>query len=587
MAPDPRTLADRIMAQLNAGQFKAAFKTARAATKQFPKEAYFHNLAGLAQARMGDERTAITHFRQALKLAPGNRDVQNNLVQALISTGQNKRALSLLDKLRDKRPDKAHVLFLSGMARMRDGDHAGALGDLDAAIAHDPRHAAALNLRGVVRVELRQETQALDDYRASLDIEPDAPDTLSNISLLLGRMDRVEEAFAASEKALAINPNHFPALEGYSILLNQMGRRDEAIAAYERMLALVPHHAESLFELSHLLAPEHHDDIMARVDTALGKSRKGAPGFGFLALAKAHLLDRAGETGAADDWYRKGNESFAHQRPFSTDLATTERDAVLALFPDGTPLPQAPVPDGAPRPVFILGLPRSGTTLTEQMVSAHPQVHGAGELALAGRLGRDHIDSGAPFDAAAAERFAQAYRAELPDMPAGTRAFVDKMPSNYRFVGMLLAAFPDCVIVHMRRDPRDVGLSMWRTYFSSPAMSFTYDQAAIAAQINLYRDYMDHWQARFGDRIVNIDYADLVADPEAESKRLAQVCGLSWVPEMAQPERNRRTVRTASVTQVREGVHTRSVGGWRAHRAALTTLLDGIDPARWPDLPSE
>jgi Flp pilus assembly protein TadD len=586
MAPNPRTLADKITAQLGAGQFKAAFKTARAATKQFPKEAYFQNLAGLAQARMGDERTAITHFRQALKLAPGNRDVQNNLVQALISTGQNKRALSLLEKLRDKRPDTGHVLFLTGMARMRDGDYPGALADLDAALDHDPRHAAALNLRGVVRVELRQEAQALDDYRASIEIEPNAPDTLSNLSLLLGRMDRVEEAFAASEKALVINPQHFPALEGYSILLNQMGRRDEAIAAYERMLALAPHHAESLFELARLLGHEHHDDIMARVEAALAKARKGAPDIGFLAFAKAQLLERAGDVAASDDWYRKGNESFARQRPFAAELAIAERDEVLELFPDNAPLPQAPLSDG-PLPVFILGLPRSGTTLTEQMLSAHPEVFGTGELAMAGRLARAHIDSGAPFDAGAAERFAQAYRAELPQMPAGTRAFTDKMPSNYRFVGMLLAAFPNCVILHMRRDPRDVGLSMWRTYFSSPAMAFTFDQAAIATQINLYRDYMDHWKAGFGDRIVDVDYADLVTNPEAASKRLAQVCGLSWVPEMGQPERNRRTVRTASALQVREGVHTRSVGGWRAHRAAIATLLDGIDRARWPDLPPE
>lgn len=585
MAPNPRQLADRIMAQLDAGQFKAAFKGARAACKQFPKEAFFHNLAGLAQARMGDERTAITHFRQALKLAPGNRDVQNNLVQALISTGQNARALSLLEKLRDKRPDTAHVLFLTGMARMRDGDYPGALADLDAALGHDPHHAAALNLRGVVRVELRDEARALEDYRASLEIEPNAPDTLSNTSLLLARMDLTEEALAASERALAINPRHFLALEGYAILLNQVGRRDEAIAAYERMLELAPNHAESLFELARLLPPERHDEITARIDAALSRLRKDTPDIGFLAYAKAQLLERGGETVASDDWYQRGNDAFARQRPFSTQMAVRERDDMLALFPDDAPLPQATAQD--PVPIFILGLPRSGTTLTEQMISAHPEVFGAGELATAGRLARDHLDSGAPFDADAAARFAQEYRAALPDMPAGTRAFIDKMPSNYRLVGMLLAAFPGCVILHMRRDPRDVGLSMWRTYFSSPAMSFTYDQAAIAVQINLYRDYMDYWQALFGDRITDVDYADLVANPADGSKRLARACGVSWVPEMALPERNRKPVRTASALQVREGVHTRSIGGWRAHRAALATLLDGIDPARWPDLPPD
>jgi len=585
MAPHPKTVSDKIMTQLNAGQFKGAFKSAKVATRQFPKEAYFQNLAGLAQAQMGDERAAIPFFRQALKLSPGNRDVQNNLVQALISSGQNARALALLEKLLPKRPDTSHVLYLSGMARMRGGDHAGALTDLDNAVAQDPGNAAALNLRGVVHLEMKQEHEALADYEASLVIEPNAPDTLSNLSLLLGQLHRADEALAAAEKALEINPNHFTALENYAILLNQMGRRQEALETYERILSLYPHHAESLFELSHLHAPEDHAATMARVEAAIAKMPKSSPDMGFLAFAKASLFQEAGDIGASDKWYRKGNDAFARQRPFANDLAIAEHDDILSLFAKDTPLPEAPVQE--PVPIFILGLPRSGTTLTEQMISSHPDVYGAGELAAAGRLGRAHLDAGGPFDAEAAARFADAYRAALPPIPGGIRAFVDKMPSNYRLIGMLLAAFPNCVILHMRRDPRDVGLSMWRTYFSSPAMSFTFDQKTIALQINLYRDYMDHWQARFGARITDVDYADLVTDAEAGSKRLAKACGLPWVADMALPERNRRTVRTASVNQVRQGVHTRSVGGWRAHRDTLSELLSGIDPARWPDLPPE
>ncbi|MTJ05309.1 MAG: tetratricopeptide repeat protein [Sediminimonas qiaohouensis] len=585
MAPHPQTVSEKIMTQLNAGQFKGAFKTAKAATRQFPKEPYFYNLAGLAQAQMGDERAAIPFFRQALKMAPGNRDVQNNLVQALISTGQNARALSLLEKLLPKRPDTSHVLYLSGMARMRSGDYPGALADLDKAVAEDPRNAAALNLRGVVRQEMKQEQEALTDYEASLAIEPNAPDTLSNLSLLLGQLHREEDALAASEKALAINPNHFAALEGYAILLNQMGRRQEALATHERILALFPHHAESLFEVSHLHAAEDHDATLARVDAAIAKVSKSSPDMGFLAFARASLLQQAGDIDGSDLWYRKGNDVFARHRPFAKDLAIAEKDDILSLFAGGPPLPDGQAQE--PVPIFILGLPRSGTTLTEQMISSHPDVYGAGELATAGRLAHAHLDAGGPFDADAAARFAQDYRAALPAMPEGTRAFVDKMPSNYRLVGMLLAAFPNCVILHMRRDPRDVGLSMWRTYFSSPAMSFTFDQAAIALQINLYRDYMDHWKAMFGARISDVDYADLVTNPEGGSKMLAEACGLSWVEDMALPERNRRAVRTASVNQVRQGVHTRSVGGWRDHRDALSELLTGIDPARWPDLPPD
>ncbi|SEQ00562.1 sulfotransferase [Thalassovita taeanensis] len=582
MAYNPHADADRIMAHLNAGQFKQAFKAAKAATKAYPREAYFANLAGTAQAQMGEEREAITWFQKALKLNPAHPDAQNNLIQALISTGQAKRALDLITRLLPKRPDRANMLYFQGLAQMNAGLPDAALASLDQALSLDPRQPRTLTLRGVLRSEAGDEDGAITDYQAALALNPKAPDTLSNLSTVLGRKHRMDDALAAVEKALALSPNHIASLQRHAVVLNELGRRTDAITAYRRLLIAAPNHPEALLELALLSPAEDRPALLNTVDAALRSTPKAAPAAPFLALAKANLLMKSadGDGTDADRWFQTANEGFARQRPFDPALAQAEFAAITARFANATDLPPAAAPE-QPAPVFVLGLPRSGTTLTEQILTSHPALFGCGELATAGRLVRPLLEADTDFDPT---QFAQSYRAALPPMPEDTQGFIDKMPANYRYIGFLLTAFPNATILHITRDPRDVALSMWRTYFSSPAMAFTYDQRAMAAQINIYRRYMAHWQALFGGRITDISYETLVRDTENTSRTLAQACGVDWHPDMALPERNTAPVLTASVAQVREGVHDRSLGGWVRHKQALSQVIDNLDPALWPDL---
>jgi len=172
----------------------------------------------------------------------------------------------------------------------------------------------------------------------------------------------------------------------------------------------------------------------------------------------------------------------------------------------------------------------------------------------------------------------------LPDLPETASAFVDKMPANYRYVGFLASAMPQARFVWLQRDPRDVALSMWRAYFPRPAMGYTFDLEAMAQVANMHQQYMAHWQALFPDRILTIGYEDIVADVEAASRKLADFCGIDWVKEMAHPERNTSAVRGASVGQVREGVHRRSVGGWKRLEDQLQPFVDGLDKGLWADM---
>ena len=172
----------------------------------------------------------------------------------------------------------------------------------------------------------------------------------------------------------------------------------------------------------------------------------------------------------------------------------------------------------------------------------------------------------------------------LPAMPEGTVAYVDKMPENYRLIGFLLSAYPDCRIVHLRRDPRDTALSMWKAHLDGTALSYIHDLKAMAHRFNLYAETMRHWHRIFPGRIFDLRYEAMVQDVAAASRELADRCGLEWSPAMARPDLSTEQILTATATQLRQPVHTRSIGRWRQHAGTLAPFIEGLDPELWPEI---
>ncbi len=583
MATHPKILADKAMAQIRAGQFNAAFKTAKAAAKEHPRESFFLNLCGLALVQGGAPREAVDWFRKALRLMPGNVDAQNNLIQTYANLGETDRALDLIARVLPTRTDRNVLWYLQAMALNAAGRLTEAKTVLDTLIAAYPGEARAWNLRGTVRFGLDEELEAMADHEQALRLKPASPDVLVNLALLLSRAGRMEDALAATRKARTLAPDYDLALMREAAILNEMGQTEAAMATYRAVLALRPDDAEALLEAAQIATGDDLKQVAAQVDRALAGAKGAGIDRAYLLIAKARMALKAGDRAAADQYFAEGNRLHAQARPFDVVRADREMAETLALFPAGYVAPQAP-PLMDPRPIFVLGLPRSGTTLTEQVLSAHPIVHGAGELPWIGRAARQAVMAGRPFDADAARDFVAAYARGLPPMPPGTQAFVDKMPGNYKHLGYIAAAMPKAVVISVRRDPRDVALSMWQTPFGADRMGYSFDQRWMARELNEYARVMAHWARLFPGRFVELHYETLVNDIDGESRRLAQACGLDWQPAMARPHENAKAVRTASLQQVRQPVSNRSVGGWRRHADALADLIAGLDPELWPDL---
>jgi hypothetical protein len=239
--------------------------------------------------------------------------------------------------------------------------------------------------------------------------------------------------------------------------------------------------------------------------------------------------------------------------------------------------------------VFIIGLPRSGTTLIEQILAGHPRAFGAGELplgregfeALPGLMGVDDppADCLARIDGATIEAAGRRHLARLAELSDAPRV-VDKMPGNYLYLGMLAALFPKARVIHCRRDLRDTAVSCWMTNFRK--IRWANDPDHIASRFAAYRGLMDHWRAASPTPMLDVAYEETVADLEGVARRVVAWCGLEWDPACLDFQASDRPVRTASATQVRRPVHTRSVARWRHYEPGLGRLfaaLDAIDAA--------
>ncbi|GAA6165935.1 tetratricopeptide repeat-containing sulfotransferase family protein [Pelagimonas sp. KU-00592-HH] len=580
MAASQNQHTQKIVSLLNSGQLGAAAKAAKTAMKAFPKAPQFPNMAATIAAQSGDPRAAVQFFAKALKLSPGDPGIQENLIQSLVESDQHTKARELISKLVVKRPSSDRLWQLLAVSHMRCNEHAESIDAATKAIAVNASNALAFNLRGISRKSLGYHAEAVVDFRKSHEIKPRDPDPLANMSLPLAELGKPEEAFEACRMALELDPNHRIALFNNAVLLNEHGRIEDAVGVFKRLLEIDPLHAEAWSELVQTQSKEDNLRLEPAIRYAITKTPRKSENQIHLNLALGNCLFQKGDFEGASAALAVSNELAFKTRDVDTRNAQRQLEAIKDRFPKDGTLSTAGDTQ-SPCPIFIIGQPRSGTTLVEMMVSSRSDVASCGELPFANQLLIELLKNQEEFDP---KTFSHSYRSSLPALPSGAEYFVDKMPSNYRYVGFLLSAFPNAPIIHVERDPRDVALSMWRSHFPAGDMDYTSNLEAMARTANIYRKYMNHWKSIAGNRMLTLDYSDIVTDIEGSSRKIADLCEVEWTPEMMSPEQNKARVKTASVVQVRHGVHTKSIGGWQRMERALLPFTKALDHELWPDL---
>ncbi|MCX7561707.1 sulfotransferase [Sulfitobacter sp. F26204] len=566
---------------LQQGNYDRALKAALAAFKKSPLSPAALNLAGIASSANGRSDDAIRYFQKALKLKTDFPDAQKNLAQTLVLSGRYDVAITLLHRLSSERPEDWKVWFLKAQAEFGLGRDKNALQAIDAALALERKQPTLHHLRSTINLSLGRIQDGIDDLWQVLEINPNDVTALTNLSLPLARQTRSQDALKVVEKAVEIAPDNLPARYRLAAQFIEMGRSEEGIAQYESLLNIQHDHPGALEQLTKLLPREEVAALEARIQAALKRVSRNPEDRACLFFALHGALVAKGKFEEADKMLGRANKEMAGLRPYNIDADASVTQAILDRFPSEIQLERQNTT--AFTPIFVIGLPRSGTTLVEAVLGLHPHVAPLGERGTVGFLLRDTIEQNLPFAQRDAEIIAQQDRRLLPDLPEGTVAYVDKMPENYRLVGFLKLIYPNARIINVQRDPRDIALSMWKSHFSGSVLSYTYDWAWMAAKFNLYARSMEHWRMTLPGEILDIDYRDLVEDIETAGHRMADFCGLAWYRHMARPDLSTTQVLTQSATQLRRPVHRESVGKWREKASLLTPFIAGLDHRLWFD----
>jgi tetratricopeptide (TPR) repeat protein len=558
--------------------FKTALKLARRAQKESPASPVPENIAGIALSALSRPLEAVKSFKRSIGLNAAYPEPRRNLAQTYLLMGEPAAALQALKPL----PDTPEVLYIRAQALAALGRKEAALAAVTGYIESAPGEPRGYRLRAQMRLQFGLIPDALEDFRQVLALAPEDADTLTAMSLPLARHLRTEEALDSARRAVEIAAGHVAARLRLAAQYAEMGETERAVDGYREVLRRAPGEPEALKALAEILKGAELAALEPEVAQALSQAEKGSAGEALLLLARFQIRQSAGAREKADQDLLRANRFFARRSPYQAAAEARTAEKILRRFAEVIP---APATSNAPlTPIFVLGLPRSGTTLVEALLGRAEGVAPLGERGTLGFLLEETIENDLPLEADRAAALRAEDRRLLPALPAGTRAYVDKMPENFRLVGFLKTIYPEAKIVHLRRDPRDVALSMFQAHFSGAALNYTYDLKAMAAHFNLYARMMAHWRAVLPGQIHELRYEDLVADIAGEGRRLAAFCGLDWRPEMAEPHRTRAQILTMSANQLRRPVHGRSIGKWREREALLAPFLKGLEREHWPEV---
>ena len=410
---------------------------------------------------------------------------------------------------------------------------------------------------------------------------------LGTVEIRRGNFDAAEELIG---KALALQPENAVFHHNLAYALGAQSRTGAAEAAYRRAVALDPDYAEAHFNLAQWVRVVPGDPLIGSLERLLAKPGLCRGARCFLGFAAGKVHDDLGEYDRAFRHYLDGNAAKgARPNPaYGSDyLGRILEVCGPALRSRRAQVRPGGVRPGGARPVFIVGMPRSGTSLVEQILASHPAVFGGGELPLVDRIAEAlaaHGPGGAAYPAclpAVPDRvlagFAAGYRKAVRG-PAGAAAVVtDKAPLNFRHLGLIALLFPDARIVHCRRDPLDTCLSCFFQNFTS-GQEYSFDLAELGRFYRDYRRMMAAWAEVLPVEIFDLDYEALVADLEGLGRRLLAFCGLDWHPDCGRFFETRRPVLTASRVQVRRPLYGSSVGRWRRYRGHLGPLVAALGP---------
>ena len=554
----------------------------------------------------GNRREAERLARRVIDAVPDQPDALHLLATVARESGRADPAIDLYRRLLRRHPAIPIAHNSLGNLLQERGQWQEAIACYEAALVHDPRYTSAYFNLGRALLHMNDLVRAEHYLRQAAALSPGDAQIRARLARALVEQGRQEEAAAETLRSIELDPGSTQIRNDAGVVHATVGNFDTAREHYRKALALDPGNAKAALNLAkskRFTAGGDEDEDRIRAAARQGAAHPGTQRDLHLALGKIH--NDHGEWEAAFRHYQQANRPFTAAAVEQVESSLALMDRMRTVFGAGWFAARPPAAGADPTPVFVVGMPRSGTSLVEQCLAAHPAVHGAGELSAILRLTTeaaahagavvDPLRTGAASMKAAmhpgaAESYPQCVRALdgartaalgerylglLRDLAPGAARVTDKLPGNYLHLGFIATILPGATIIYCRRDPFDNAISLYFTDFMV-GHEYSNDLHAIGRQIRGMRALMAHWKAVLGNRLLAVDYEALVADPEPHVRAMVAHVGLEWDDACLRPHEVKRAVRTASAWQVRQPVYRSSAGRARRYEQFLEPLREGL-----------
>ena len=573
----PDQLVNNLLQLYNHGRFIEVTQQSNVILQQYPDASVVWNILGLTAAETRDLDLSILAFAKVVELKPNFGGAHNNLGIALKEKGELEEAIQAHKKALDIKPDYADAYYNMGIALREQGNLDEAIETYTKALSIKPDFADAFYNMGNAFKDQGKLEEAIEAYNNALSVKHDYADAFVNMGNVLTDQEKLKEALDAYKKALSTDPDNAKAYVYMGYVLEDQGKLEEAREAYNKALSIKPDNADAHHNLSYIKKYSLEDRQFLQVQELYKSGNLSDDNRCKLSFTLAKMYEDIGMLDQAFNHLFEGNALRKKLLKYSInqdiEIFTRLKETQPHLLRNSKQ-----VKDGSikPIPIFILGMPRSGTSLVEQIISSHANVVGAGELKYIAQFGKKLPLDCKSINIEAISEFRQRYLSELSRLSNGKHFVTDKMPHNFLFIPLICAAFPEAKIVHVQRNAAATCWSNYKYYFARDGLGYCYDLKDVVSYYALYSDLMTLWQSDYGDRIINLNYEKLTTNQESETRKLIDYLGLDWEEACLSPHKNKRIVKTASQQQVRQKVYQGSSEAWRKFEPYLNHAFNSL-----------
>ncbi|MCI2393655.1 tetratricopeptide repeat-containing sulfotransferase family protein [Aliiroseovarius sediminis] len=572
-----------LVARINAGRMAEAEAQARQLIATRGKSEILSTIHGAALASLGRLDEAEAAFRTALKIDPDYGEAAAQLGQLLRATGHKREAKEVLLHARRLIPQNPIVLGNLGTLYHDQGAPREALECLDLVLKQDPDNQLALLTRAQAHLTLENAAQAISDLDHLERLTPATGETLALGAVarkLAGDADGTGDRIDA---ALTKDPDNLRVITIAANLLQQDGQMDAADTILRDALARGVRSGAMyrMIAQGKKLAPD--DPLIAEMEALWSRDDLPEDGRMDLGYGLLKVMEDAGDYEKAWKYLSRSNKIMARLHPYDRAKAQSDFDRLRAFLDGFDEARIGTVGYQENQTIFVTGMPRSGTTLVEQILASHSTITGGDELGILHPMAFQAVahtdrEGGTVADMTAdqLEKLGRDYQAAIDIRVPQAKRITDKTISTYQIAPLAWLALPNAKIVALRRDPRDNLWSIFKNRFVTGLHLYSYTQADLVDTYRLYTEYLALWRQMAPDRIYEIEYEALVADPETEVRKLLDFCGLAWEDACLDFHKTDRSVKTLSLAQVRQPLYSSSIGKWRRYEGHLTEMLDGL-----------